>query len=226
MFFRKFGRRGILFLLASFVMSGFFWLSIHIFSLHTVEVIGDGVALSVDQKKLPKTLIFLDTIKLASQLAKAYPVLESIRIMKQYPHTIIITTSLRRPIAYITGLLGIFAVDREGVVLERGSDAVASPRIEIPVPDLFVGSKLNDPLLIACVQFLSGVRGIITIETVSKADSISFLAKTSTTDIFVPQDKNIETTVTTLQTLFDGFRIKGTLPTVIDLRFDKPVVKF
>ena len=74
----------------------------------------------------------------------------------------------------------------------------------------------------AALAFLTGTRGVLPVGLVEE-QSGSLHAVSATLDIFFTQDA-IEQTLATLQTLIAGFRIKGTLPKVIDLRFDKPVI--
>ncbi len=61
-------------------------------------------------------------------------------------------------------------------------------------------------------------------KSISEKDSASILATMGHTNIFLPQKGDLKVKAGTLQTIVMGFRIKGTLPTVIDLRFEKPIV--
>jgi hypothetical protein len=79
---------------------------------------------------------------------------------------------------------------------------------------------------VTALAFLNGTRDFLPIQTITIEDDSSLRAKSNTMDILFPQDGSMPAILATLQTLLSGFRIKGTLPTLIDLRFNKPMVKF
>lgn len=223
---RKFGKPAVLLgctLLASVAV---FWLVTGAFIIETVEVVGEGVVLTMERNKLPKNLLLLSTEKLARGLREAYPLLWAITVTKRYPHTLVISATVRKPLAQITTPLGTFIVDVEGVVLGEKTSTGQFPRLNFSVPVVAVGTRIPDPAVASSLQLVANTGSFIDIAEISTNDSSSILAKTVTTDIIIPQGGDIGAIVTTLQTLFSGFRIKGTLPTRVDLRFDKPVVTF
>jgi cell division septal protein FtsQ len=224
--FRKFGRPAVL-VVAALILSGVvFWVVTSAFTLTRVEVVGDGVGLTIDQKKLPKNLLLLPTDKLQASLIRQYPLLSSIKVTKRYPHTLIIAAVTRKPIARITTAFGIFLLDPDGVIVDEKKSSDSLPILDMPVASIAIGSKLSDPAVVTALGLLAIINPAINIERIAINNGTSLVAKTPTTDILITQDANTEAIATTLQTLFEGFRIKGTLPTRIDLRFDKPVVTF
>jgi hypothetical protein len=89
-----------------------------------------------------------------------------------------------------------------------------------------IGEKITDPRVSAGISFITGMRDILSVSSISVEDERSLRAKCDKLDILFPQDGPIAPILATLQTLLSGFRIKGTLPTFIDLRFNKPIIKF
>ncbi|MBI3577717.1 FtsQ-type POTRA domain-containing protein [Candidatus Gottesmanbacteria bacterium] len=219
---RKFGRPAILGIAVLLGSGAVFWLVTGAFALTTVEVVGDGVGIIIDQQKLPKNLLLLPTDKLEASLRYAYPLLASVRVTKRYPHTLVIATATRKPIVRI----GNFLLDKEGIVVDEKNSSEGLPLLDLPVATMTVGSKLSDPAVVTALGLVAKINPAIAMERIAINDSTSLIAKSATTDILFTQDANAASIATTLQTLFDGFRIKGTLPTRIDLRFDKPVVTF
>jgi hypothetical protein len=117
-------------------------------------------------------------------------------------------------------------VDRTGIVLSDGETGGKLPRIILPTDPMRVGEKLKDTRVAVALAFIEGLGTFSPVTSMEWQEGWYFLAKVGKTDIFIPQDKPMSGLLATLQTLLAGFRIKGTLPTVVDLRFDKPIVKF
>lgn len=219
---RKFGHPALL-MIAVLIASGMvFWMVTSAFTLTTVEVVGDGVGMTIDQHMVPKNLLLLRTDKLEASLMVEYPLLSSIKVSKRYPHTLVIAAMTRKPIARIS----TFFLDRDGFLVDEKKSSDTLPLLDLPVVPIAIGSKLSDPAVVTALGFVAKVHPAITIERIIRNDSTSLIAKTPTTDILFTHNANTEAIAATLQTLLAGFKIKGTLPARIDLRFDKPVVTF
>lgn len=186
------------------------------FRIQKVEVVGAQISVIIDEDKMNKNLLFFPTKKVRMQLLKQNPLLKNIVIQKIFPHTIRIVATSRRPIAIIAE--SHLLVDSEGVILGAGETADNS------LPLVYVA--MADPALRQSLEILRGLGKENGIVSITKGTSGTLLAKTSTIDIYFPQNDTILDKVATLQTLLAGFRIKGILPNVIDLRFDKPIVTF
>jgi hypothetical protein len=112
-------------------------------------------------------------------------------------------------------------------VLEDSDTSIPDlPHLVIPLTAVRIGETINDPRVAAAIAFVKGTRDFLPVQTITIEDESSLRAKSNTMDILFPQDGSSATILATLQTLLAGFRIKGTLPTFIDLRFNKPIVKF
>ncbi len=197
-----------------------------IFTIQTIEVVGGGVHITVDEKRFPKHLLFIGEKKLTDELLRRYPQLESITIQKRYPHTLVVIAKPRVGIARLHTAIGSFRVDADGVVLEDTDVRETLPLLDIPVLQLSLGEHIKENRVLSAIGFVGNSKAFVTIVTIQVADGASLLAKSATTDIFFPQHGNSVALAATLQTLMRGFRMKGVLPAKIDLRFDKPVVSF
>lgn len=223
---RKFGRI-IAFIVVVLLLSGAFsWGVNAIFTIRRVEVAGVGIGIVVDQNKLPKNLLFFPVDEMRTQILKEYPLVASVLVKKKYPSTLVITALPRKPFAIAGIARETYALDAEGVVLTQYPSERDLPIISIAMPPLPPGSTVSDPGVSAAIRFLRETASITTVSDIVMYDLSSLQAHAETMSIVFPQMADMPLLARTLQTLTAGFRIKGTLPTTIDLRFDKPVVTF
>lgn len=195
------------------------------FTVRNIKVVGSGIGVAIDEKQFPKHLIFIRTDAIERQLRSVYPHLAQVSVQKQFPDTLVLHLSAREKIARVITPAGNFGIDSQGYIIDGGEDDTL-PRLLFPIEHVLIGEISSDPGVSASVAFLRQLSRAISIKSIERFDTQSLVAKSATTDIIFPQNGDVATVVTTLQTLINGFRMKGTLPTVIDLRFDKPVVRF
>jgi cell division septal protein FtsQ len=194
------------------------------FTLRQIEVVGDPVKLEVDKDRLAKNLVFLQTGKLEKELLDSYPLIGSVTFSKSFPSTLVVHVKLRQAYAYLLSDGHIYQLDREGIVIADFDRGDGLPRMYYNVGIRSIGSKVTDPRVLGTLLFLTNLPEGIAIESLTEKDSASIQASMGHTNIFLPQKGDLKDKAGTLQTIVMGFRIKGTLPTVIDLRFDKPIV--
>ena len=226
-FLRKFGRIagfGLLFVLFSGTV---YYLAIAEFTIKNIVVVGNNIRVQVDETRLPKTLLLFPSVTLRTQLLTDNPMLFDIQFRKKYPHTLIIIPTLRTAVVRLVLVTREVFVDDSGIVLaDADTGSPVLPRLFLPLPSVRIGETLSDPRVASALSFITGVRDILSITAITVEDERSLRAKSDTVDILFPHDGSMPAIVATLQTLLSGFRIKGTLPTFIDLRFNKPIIKF
>lgn len=204
-----------------------YFLVVKVFTIQEIRVLSDTIQVSIDEKKLPRTLLFFPSDKFRAEILKDNPILADIRFEKNYPHTLVIIPTLRPKAAVITAPTRRVFVDERGIVLaDADTPFFGLPHIDVNVSGLRIGQKIDDTRILTSLSFLAGIQPTMPIETVTISDDGVIRAHTGNLDILFTQEEEIASILTTLQTLITGFRIKGTLPSVIDLRFDKPVVTF
>lgn len=225
--FRKFGRLIVAIILAISGSFGLYALTKRVFTIDSIEVVGTQIDVSINEQKINKNLLFFPTENVRLQLLKDNPIIKDVQIRKKFPHTLVIVAYARTPIARLEFPLLSVLVDRDGVVLGQASLQDSSlPLLRLDIPQVNPGNMLTDPRLRQSLTFLSSLNEDIHIAYIAELDNQSLRAKADKLDIYFPQNGTIVSKVATLQTLTSGFRIKGILPKVIDLRFDKPVVTF
>lgn len=223
---RKHGKRILLVTLAIIFSLGIALFVNQQFFIEHVEIIGHGVNISIDEKKLPKNLLFFPSDTVTKSLLSENSMIESLQIRKKYPHTLVIVVTPRMPFVNIQQNNSFIAVDRTGFVLGASYSMDKLPVILFSIPSVIFGKRIMDETFMHALAFLDNTKAIVSFDHVDVYDSASFRASMGQTDIIIPQLGEYEHIATTLQTLLAGFRIKGTLPKTIDLRFDKPIVTF
>lgn len=196
------------------------------FFIEHVEIIGQGVNIALDEKKLPKNLLFFPSDTVIQSLLSENSMIERVQIRKKYPHTLGIVITPRVPFVNLQQNSSLIAVDRTGFVLGEADGMLPLPVISFPVASIIFGKRITDETFKHALAFLDKTKSIASFDHLDVYDSASFRATMGQTDIIIPQLGEYEHIATTLQTLLAGFRIKGTLPKTIDLRFDKPIVTF
>lgn len=197
-----------------------------IFTIRAVEVSGEGIAVSVDGAKLPRNLLFFQTREVTEQILKDYPLVDRVVIRKKYPGTLVITAVPRKAFAIVGVGSEIYSVDETGVVLAQFPGETELPVIRIATGPLQQGLRIADQNTLTSIAFLRESTSIVRITEVIPFDSTSLQALADGMSIRFAHAADPQTLARTLQTIFAGFRIKGTLPKTIDVRFDKPVVTF
>lgn len=194
--------------------------------IRSIEVTGGDVLLSINEKELPKNLLFFPSEKIRAQLLALHPMLRDIRIRKKFPHTLVIEPLTRDGAARLVRGNQMVTVDYDGVVIPDADSLRVLPRIILDGDVVHVGQKVTDRMVqqsLLLIRHLDVRWGIVSIEKRDDASITAYIGKTNT---IITQDADMVSTAATLQTLLEGFRIKGTLPSVVDLRFDKPIVTF
>lgn len=197
-----------------------------LFTIENVEVHGDGIQIEIDKTKLSSNLLFFPSDQEIELLRKEYPLIKSVSIQKKFPHTLVITFTTRKPFAIVGIGSERYSLDEEGIVLRQYPDEINLPAIYIAVSGLVPGTKVTNPGIVNAVQLMHQMVDSMKILDIRVHDSTALLAQTEQMSILFSQHADIPKLIHTLQTMISGFRIKGKLPIIIDLRFDKPVITY
>ncbi len=223
---RKYGKRILLIIFTIIFSLGSALFINREFSIEHVEIIGQGVNIAIDEKKLPKNLLFFPSEAVVKSLLSENSMIDRVQVQKKYPHTLVILVTPRVPFVNVRQNDRYVEVDRTGFVLGVSDGMAPLPVISFPVPSIIVGKRITDETFMHALALLEKTKTTVSIDLLDEYDSASFRATMGQTDIIIPQLGEYEHIATTLQMLLAGFRIKGTLPKTIDLRFDKPIVTF
>lgn len=224
-FFRKFGPTIVLLAVGVLGSLGLYLASDTLFAIENIEVAGDFVEVVVNEDRLPKNLLFFPTDKLRQDLLLDNPLLSTLEFKKKFPHTLVIIATRKSPIARITmgELIGL--VDRDGYIVGLDDETEQLPLISLDATSIAVGQKVDDPATRVALSLLASLPPEFKITKITRYDRLSIVAELPQTNIIVAQESDEASLSATLQTILTSFRIKGTMPTRIDLRYDKPVIE-
>lgn len=195
-----------------------------IFALSEIVVVGSGIELIVDEATFPKNLLFLSPEKISFQLEKRYPQFQNVTIEKHWPRRLVVHMSIRESFVTLLSQGDYYAIATDGTVIAKTQPNSVQPVLEFDTHETQEGVKLTDIRIAASLALLENVKDTISISHISEWDSASLQVKVDTMNILIANDANISQKADTLQTLITGFRMKGILPTVIDLRYEKPII--
>ncbi len=88
------------------------------------------------------------------------------------------------------------------------------------------GEKVPSEKVLFAIRALDQLQVFERITSITEPDDMSIEIVMEKYHLFLSKDVDLTQAIATIQTLIAGIRIKGTLPSVVDLRFDKPVVHF
>jgi len=205
---------------------GIYRLTNWVFTIRSIEVIGENALVSIDEKRISKNLLFFPSDVFRQQILSNNPWFSDVRFEKKFPGTLRIIPVKRNPIAILESQDRTVLLGDNGVVLSDGDNGNTLPRLFVPVAPFRVGQQLADQRVLQSLSLITGLSGDLVFTRITYEEGKYLRAKTDKLDIIIVQDKPMSETLTTLQMLLSGFRIKGTLPAVVDLRFDKPIVTF
>lgn len=225
-FRRRFGRLILTILVAGFLGFMLYWAGSRIFTIRKIEIVGQNILVVIDEKRISRNIIFFPTETIRREILSENPILKDVRFEKIYPGTLRIVPQIRDAIAVLYAKDRIAALARDGVVLGYGDPGKNLPRIIVDVDVLRVGQAINNPKVSAALASIEVLSRQMEIREIIEHDESSIRVKTDKIDIIIVQDKSVSDTLSTLQMLLAGFRIKGTLPAVVDLRFDKPIITY
>ncbi len=225
-FRRRFGKMVLTILATLLVGWVTYKLSNWVFTIRAIEIVGQNAQVQIDEDRISRNLLFFPSDILRQQVLDENPWLADVRFEKKFPGTLRIVPSLRTPVAILQSHDRVVLVDREGVVVADGDSGNRLPVLVVPLEPFRVGETLDDSRVRLALRLITQMAPDLTFTRITYENDSYLRAKTVKLDIIIAQDRPISETLATLQMLLTGFRIKGTLPTVVDLRFDKPIVTF
>ena len=181
-----------------------------------------------------KNLLFLNIYKISKDLSYLNPKIIQLRIYKVYPNKISISYELDKPIAVIKANEGYLFLSYEGKILQRSKNIAK-------------GSKLTKINYYQKFDYLSSTTGSF-IDFVDVKYSLSVLTKLKkyknevlSIDISRPSmirfnlvdsiviftsEKPIDEQINKLEKIILQFKVEGNNFSLLDLRFDKPILKY
>ncbi|PIP14964.1 hypothetical protein COY88_00430 [Candidatus Roizmanbacteria bacterium CG_4_10_14_0_8_um_filter_35_28] len=178
-------------------------------------------------------LFLIKEEEINKQLVAKNSFLKSVQIIKKYPSTLILVPQYYQPIAQVKINSGFFYLGEDGRILAKSKD---EKKIDYPVINYY--QKLNyysystgDWLELADIRLALQVIKLVTdlqLDLVSidiNGDDM-ILCNLSEKKIFFTTKKDIKQQEYQLTKIIKQFKVKGEQFKAVDLRFEKPVIKF
>lgn len=222
---RRFGKVIIIFTVTLGLSFGGYYFVTSVFQLRQIEYVGEGAIIHIDETLIPGNVLFFPAERIRKTLLADHPELKDVYVTKKFPNTLRIEPVFREPYVLLQAKEKLVLLDKEQVVVEYATGVERYPRLILPIPVDKKGQRLDDKRIRLTIGFLVSTAPLIHFTQVTEVDSQSLSFKSDVTEVFITQNADLTEVTTTLQTLIEGFRIKGILPKIIDLRFSKPIIK-
>lgn len=229
-----------------FATSVYFLLRSDIFLLRNIQIEKqtDHRFLSQEQlaeqlgRYIARSILILDTQAIASTLTENNPALASIELHKNLQGTLKVFYREREPVAVVQTADEYLLVDADGFIFHP-----ASERYKLSLPHLILGpggdsadpphyqlgDRLASGLVTAALQILNGINQITNVElerlTIHPQGTLTLQTKSGWTAL-LDAGKDIPSQITSLQTIVAAARMEGRGLSLIDLRFERPVVRY
>ena|SRR3989339_77868 len=186
------------------------------------------------EAELPeKNFFFVNSLKTENILKKKFICIKSVRILKSFPDKVTLKIENRKAVAVIAELReeasfsaapsadvkDYYLIDDEGVIFGKGAD--------LAVPQIFVsGLKIFSASNLVKILEKISVLGILINKGFIDGDVLTIDSNPPVSKIILRLDGEIDIQLGSLQLIVDKAKIDSKDLEFIDLRFDKPVVKF
>ena len=171
-----------------------------------------------------KNILTLNSDVLAKNIKEKYSCTDQAKIKKNYPSTITIEITTKKPVAIIEGTE--FSIREDGFVSDQ-QNTKDLPKIFLPETiKAQAGSKITDPIVTFTLKITSELQKSdftpTSIRILNPPDIAIYDSKG--TIVLFTQEKTAEIQVDSLQSVFAKAKIDPTKIAKIDLRFEKPVI--
>lgn len=218
-------KRFVTVILFGIILLGSLYLLLSRFSIRNIIVEGVNAQVTVDDRTFPNNLLLFPSAAVEKELSSYYPQFQTVAVSKRYPSTLILHFIPRIPVARLMSNSRSVALDSSGVVLGDSADT-SLPVLYLPVSEMHIGKPVSGKGIVTSLAFLSVMGQDGDIETVTIGTENSLVVKMAEMIILLEQNSDGSKIAHTLQGLMSGFRIRGTRPKIVDLRFEKSVVTF
>lgn len=122
----------------------------------------------------------------------------------------------------------LFIVDKEGIIFSKEPNGTQEPRIYFYNQNLSLGQKLNDDFINEILKILNKVKTfrIDLKETIIFNDLFIIIQPSAGAKIIFRLDTSVDIQLASLQLILQQAKIEDKELELIDLRFDKPIIKF
>lgn len=178
-------------------------------------------------------LLLLNTTKFINYLQELNPQLMDVNIQKHYPNTLKISYKLKEPIAYIKTNNGYFYLSDNAKILTKVKSFDSKKKLtELLYYQVFdysttsIGDKLDFIDIKYSLEFLKKIKGFeLEVKSIDINSPSMIRLNLNKSVVIFTTEKDIDGQINSLDKIIRQFKIEGKSFSLLDLRFDKPIIK-
>lgn len=230
--FFRINRTFVFFALLIFGLTGAMILTDWYFSISNIEIIShEAIKPKGVDGILGKNLLILLSQQLEDSIRENNPEIRKITIRKKYPSTLSLIIEISKPQAALKADQGFFLLSETGRILQKTKQKkVSLPTIlyyqKLSFPAYTAGEDIEFRDILNALHFLKQAKDLnlqINSIDISGVNMIRLQLKDSV--LIFTTEKKLETQDYQLEKLVHQFKVEGKEFQLIDLRFDRPVIK-
>ena len=220
-----------LFLVASLFYGVFYSLD-SLFSIKKVEVVSDKKDFIGISELKKNNLIFLSEEKIIEKIIENNPSIQKVEVEKKYPSTLVLKLTVEKPIANLLVNNGYFYLSQSGKILSKARAA----NMLLPVINYYqrlnfqsysAGDFLDFKDIKSALYLTTAVSDLnFKIDNLDIGGVNMIVCNVGDKKIVFSSEKDNELQVYQLAQIVKQFKVEGKQFREVDLRFDKPVVRF
>lgn len=223
----------LIFLSFSLFIFGTLFFFVNYFKISVFEIEGEkNIILNGTSSFIGDNLIFFDTEEAQKQLINENSSLKDIKIDKIYPNKLKIKFKLSEPIALLKVSAGYFALSDEArIIAKRRNLDLNLPLLTYYQQFDFMSFNIGDKIDYQDIRYALKILRItlnlgINPDTIDIKDINMIASKIGEKEILFSSEKDLDQEEKEFETIIRSFKIQGKNFKLLDLRFDKPIVKF
>lgn len=202
------------------------------FQVKKIKIVGSKINIFGLNEITGKNIIFISEEKIKEILKEKNPLINSLLIEKKYPDTLVLKITLYQPIGELIVNSGYFQLAEDGKIIAK-SKKENEKIAKINFYQKLNYQSYNQGEIISFKEILDGLYFLQSLIDMNiKADSLDInginmiVFKLENKKIIFSSEKNKELQVFQVKEIIRRFKIEGKNYKEIDLRFDKPVIRF
>jgi hypothetical protein len=179
-------------------------------------------------KMMHQSMLFLSEDYQSTALPKRYPMLHDVTIKRQFPDTVLVDYQQRLPTCRVVTSEGVFLVDHDGLLFAKIDPALVTPLPTVTVEvgkTHAVGQIVSARGLLLALNLVENLRGPA-FQQLSLHDGQLDVHFAQPPLVMISDDKDPKMVVAQLRTLLATFVQDKKTPSEVDMRFDRPVLRY
>ena len=201
------------------------------FRIKEIKIINNDFIIGLEEYK-NRNLIFISEKNIEENLLKKNSAVNKVSIEKKYPSTLIINVTVEKPLAHLIASQGFFYLSSQGEILSKSK----SPDKSLPLIRHYQklnsqtfkpGDMLGYKDIIQALNLLKAVQEFgFKIDNVDINGVNMILFNLGDKKIIFSSERQVAEQIYQWQQIIKQFKVEGKAFKEIDLRYDKPIVRF